>query len=441
MHRSILTAVVATAMFASFSCTHSTEAGASANDGTVKSREKSRVLVEPVVEREMQKVIDTTTKVESEHQVEMSPRANGMLVELLAEEGDRVHEGQVLARIDSRDAKLAATDAEVALEEAKANLPKLELAVREAESKFESSKRSAEQGQRDYDRNLSMTKGDGDHPKLVSEKDLEQSRLLRDTTAADAQNASIALERARIDHIAGKSAIDRAQLALDRARLALSNTEMCAPFDGVIATRSVKVGDTLTTGTSAFTLTDLDSMRVVFYRPQRELALFHAVTGDSASSAVEPALELTARAEALPGHIFHGAIQRISPTIDPQSGAIRVTARMQPTADDDPRARLLAGMLVRVSIVTERRAHAHVVPKRAILREGEVSRVVVVRNGRAQHVTVDEGLGDDEFVEVRPIAGSTLELGEPIVVVGNRDLEDGAEVQIDATKSSAPTAK
>lgn len=442
MQRPILVAAVTVALFSSISCSRSGATdGARGVEGAIKTREKPRVIVELVSEREMQKKLDTTTKVESEHQVEVIARVGGVLMEVLAEEGDRVQDGQVLARLDAREAKIASTDAEVAFEEAKANLPKLELAVREAESRVDSAKHSSEQAQRDYERSQNMAKGGSDRPKLVSEKDLEQSRLLRDTSAADLQNVTLAFERARIDYTAGKTAIDRAQLVLDRARLTLSYTELRAPFAGVIAQRWIKVGDTLGMSTVAFTLTDPDSLRVVFYRPQRELALFHGVSQESTNGQGVHALELSARAEALPGRIFRGTIERIAPTIDPQSGAFRVTARLQPTAEGDPNAHLLAGMLIRVEIITERRAHARVAPKRAILREGEVSRLVVVRDGRAQHVTVEEGLSDDDYVEVQPLSGSTLELGEPIVVVGNRDLEDGTEVLIETPKVAPGESK
>ncbi|MEM7515681.1 MAG: hypothetical protein AAF368_01980, partial [Planctomycetota bacterium] len=47
---------------------------------------------------------------------------------------------------------------------------------------------------------------------------------------------------------------------------------------------------------------------------------------------------------------------------------------------------------------------------------------------RARRVEVDTGLSDDDWVEVTPRASSALEPGELAVVIGNRDLEDGAAV-------------
>lgn len=400
----------------------------------IKKRDPTKVRVEPAVRREMLRVLETTTRVESEHQVEVMARAAGMVVELFVEEGAIVESGEVLARLDARETAIALSDAEVALEDAKASEPRLDLAVREAEAKLASSKRTLEQAQRDFDRNAAIAQAGPDRPALLSPKDLDASRLARDNAQADTLAAELALERAKFERENGKTAARRAQLAVDRARLNHENMTLTAPFAGVLASRSIEVGDSLNMNASAFTLTDRQHLRAVFYRPQREFALF--TTRGEGPTAAE--VELFATAEALPGKRFRGAIKRISPTIDPQSGNFRVTAELQTTAVDDPSAHLYPGMLVRLEIVTERRPNTLVVPKRAVRREGDTNLVFVAHEGRARRVTVDEGLSDDDYVEVLPREGSALEAGEAVIVVGNRDLEDGAEVAI--TLDAAPAA-
>ncbi|MCC6408295.1 MAG: efflux RND transporter periplasmic adaptor subunit [Planctomycetes bacterium] len=453
MHRSIaVRALLLCSLFVA-ACQPSDSAAASSNasgDSGLKPRERSRVLVEPVAEREMLKTLDTTTKVESEFQHEIVPRASGLVTEVLAEEGDRVEAGQVLARLDDREAKIAVGEAEVALKEARDNVPKLAIAIKEAESRAESARRSAEQAQRDFERNETISVAGTDRPGLLSAKELEQSRLQRDQAVSDYDTAKLALERARVEYESAKNAVARAELQLQQAQLMFSYMEILAPARGVIALRSLKVGDSVAATTSfsaragvaGFTLVDIEALRVVFYRPQRELALFRpretttreAVNGDTSHAG---GLELTATTEAMPNAKFRGLIERVSPTIDAQSGAFRVTAAMQVTAENDPSAMLLPGMLVRLEIVTERHPNAMVVPKRAVLREGEVGHVVVVRDGRAHRVAVEEGLSDEEYVEVRAQGDATLKVGELVVVVGNRDLEEGAEVEIDASSASA----
>lgn len=445
MHRSIPVRALLACSLLLAACQPTDSAATHASEAGLKPRERSRVLVEPVVSREMVKKLETTTKIESEFQHEVVPRASGLVTEVLVEEGDRVQKGQVLARLDDREAKIAVGEAEVALAEARDNVPRLELVIKEAEARADSLRRTYEQAQRDLARNEIIAAGGGDRPGLLSAKDLEQSRLQRDTAQADHETAKLALQRARVELENAENAVARAELRLEQARLMYSYMEILAPAPGVIALRSLKVGDSVAATTSfsaragvaGFTLVDTENLLAEFYRPQRELALFRTRQGRNGESGHGGELQLVAQTEALPGARFCGVIERVSPTIDPQSGAFRVTARMQVAAEDDPSAKLLPGMLVRLEIVTERRPNATAVPKRAVLREGEVGHVVVVREGRAHRVAVEEGLSDDEFVEVRALGDDTLQVGEPVVVVGNRDLEEGAEVEIDASRASS----
>jgi membrane fusion protein (multidrug efflux system) len=408
-------------------------------EGTVKKRQPARVLVENSERREMVRLLETTTRVESERQVEIYPRASGVVTALFVEEGQTVTEGQVLASLDSRDAEFAVDDAKIALEEARALVPKLQIATQEAEARAETAKRSYEQASRDYARNESIAKSGPGAPALLSPKDLDASRLLRDNAQSEAQTAQLALSRAKIEDQASQTAVRRAELTLERAELELSYMDITAPFAGVLAERSIKVGDTLGASTAAFTITDPNDLRAVFYRPQRELPLFVVDPAEAALGAGRAGaeIEIRATAEARPGKTFRGTIQRIAPTIDPQSGNFRVTARLANLAEGDEHAQLLPGMLVRLAIVTERRPNALVVHKRALRREGDANIIFAVRDGHAVRIAIEERLSDDQYVEVAPLAGATLEPGEPVVVVGNRDLEDGAEVKIESSPGPA----
>lgn len=404
---------------------------------TLKRRDPARVRVEPVVSREMLRVLETTTRVESENQVEVMPRSSGLVTQVLVEEGSPVKEGEILARLDAREFAIAVADAEVALEDARAAEPRLDLARREAEAKLATAQRSYEQVQRDFERNEAIARASPGLPALLSPKDLDASRLSRDNALAEAKNAELAVERARLDQENAKTTARRAELTLERARLNLANMDITAPFAGILAARGIRVGDTVSASTSAFTLTDLAHLRAVFYRPQRELGLFLRNQTRSEGTAAKPGdgpraaeVELFASAEALPGRRFRGTIERIAPTIDPQSGNFRVTAALDGAAEGEPGPLLLPGMLVRLEIITERHANALVIPKRALRREGDSNMVFVVRDGKAVRVGIREGLADNESLEVTPLAGARLEAGDSVVVVGNRDLEDGSEVTV-----------
>jgi len=396
-----------------------------AAEGGLQKRELPTVRVTPVIARDMTRTLETTSKLESEREIALAPRVAGVVDALFVEEGSVVEKGQELATLDSTEQALAVQDAEVAASETRNTLEKLRLAVREAEARVARVQTALAQAGRDHERNKKLFEGER-VASALSQSALEASKLASDNAEADRKDADLLLERARLELAAGETAVERAHITLEKARLALAWTHVTAPFSGVVARRNVRIGDSVNSGTTLFVLTDIETLRCVFSRPQEELELFARVGLGQADAR----LVLEATADAYPGRVFAGWIERVSPTIDAQSGQFRVTGRLE-CVQDGGRVRLLPGMLVRLAIVTERREDVPVVPKRALEREGERRHVLVVRDGKVTRVEVREGFADEEFIEVAPVEGATLALGEPVVVVGGRDLAEGEAVKVD----------
>jgi membrane fusion protein (multidrug efflux system) len=401
-----------------------------AEEGGVQERELPSVRVARVEQRPMQRVIETTSKLESEREIRLLPRASGVVLELFAEEGDRVAKGALLAQLDDRDEALALRDAETALAERRNALELARLAVQNAKELETSAGNAARQAQRDYERDRSLAESK-DVASPLSAQALEASQLARDKAQTAAAQAAIASKRAELEVTDAENAVARAEVALERARIAVEYMQIRAPFDALVAERMIRAGDTVGAGEPAFVLTDLEHMRVVFARPQEELELFARVGARNG----EGHLALRATADAFPGHTFAGWIERISPTIEAESGQFRVTGRLECSLEGG-RIRLLPGMLVRLEIVTDRHDEAMVVPKRALEREGERRHLLGVESGVVRRIDVDEGFSDEDFVEVRPRAGATLVPGDLVVVVGGRDLSEGDEVQVDQAPAS-----
>jgi len=405
--------------------------GPEASEGGVQQRELATVRVSPVIARDMARMLETTSKLESEREIAIVPRVAGVVDALYVEEGSLVAKGAELATLDSTEQALAVQDSEVAWSESKNSLERLRLAVREAEARGQRTQTALEQAARDYERNLKLFTGEK-VASALSQSALEASKLAHDNAQSDRQDAELLLERSKLELKAGETAVERARITLEKARLALTWTHVTAPFAGVVARRNVRVGDAVGASTTMFVLTDIELLRCVFSRPQEELELFARV----GQGQTEERLVIEATADAYPGRTFSGWIERVSPTIEAQSGQFRVTGRLE-CVQDGGRVRLLPGMLVRLAIVTERHADALVVPKRALEREGERRYVLVVRDGKVARVEVLEAFSDAEYVEVAPAAGATLALGEPVIVVGGRDLTEGESVQVDAERPAS----
>ncbi len=397
------------------------ESGSGTPERDLERVERPLVRVQPVARREMVQRLVTTTVVRSQRQVQVLPQASGVVVELLAEEGDAVAEGALLARLDGRDAQAAVREARVALREAENGVSAARIALREAEAAVQSADLAAEQSRRTFERN--------EKAGLLSIQELDALRLARENAERDRVAAGLLVERRQHDLLAAQTSLERSAVLLERSELALSHTEVRAPFAGHIAERRVSAGDSVGGQTPLFVLVDLDDLVAVLHRPQRELGLFLPAgeSNGAAGPGGKVAGEITAHSEALPGRTFRGELLRLSPAIDPESGSFRVTVRLLP---DGSGAQLLPGMLVRLGVVTERRPDALVVPKRAVQREGDALVLWRYAAGRVTRVRVEEGLSSDDELEVRPTGGARLEAGDPVVVVGNRDLEEGDEVQL-----------
>jgi membrane fusion protein (multidrug efflux system) len=401
-------------------------------DGGPKRREAARVRTAPIEQREMVRTLSTTTVVESEREIKIYPRTAGVVTDVHVEEGDRVEANALLATLDRRRTRGLVEEAQVQKVEAEDGVRKADIQKSEAEARIAQMQLKWEQACRDYDRNEKAA--------LISQQALDNLRVLRDSAKNDWESSKLASDRAAVEAKASRTALEKAELALKRVELDDSYMLITAPFGGVIASRSMRVGDAVGPASAVFVLTDVSNLRAVFHRPQRELALFlHAVpeNGDGKTRPPSP-LEIRVVAEALPGVVFRGDLHLVSPSIDAASGSFRVTVKLGPPLEGAAESRLLPGMLVRLEIITDRHPEALVVPKRALRREGEQNLLFVVDANKVKRIEVEEGFADDASVEVHAKEQGALVAGAHVVVVGNRELEDGAEIIEEGAAAPVP---
>ena len=217
---------------------------------------------------EMAAIYSGTAPVEAERKAFVMPKVKGEIRAVLADEGQRVREGQVLARLDGDQLRL-----EVALNEA--TMRKLE---------------------RDYARNTELqAKG------LIS--------------AVSIDNLKYELEAAKANW--------------ELARLQLSYTDIRSPISGTVTQRLdvVKVGNTVTpvggviesADSSLFVVEDLDSLILRVNVPERELEKL------SVGQLAELAFD------AVPNRTFAGKISLISPYVDAGTATFGVRIRVTDT--------------------------------------------------------------------------------------------------------------
>ncbi|MBO9740325.1 MULTISPECIES: efflux RND transporter periplasmic adaptor subunit [Xanthomonas] len=208
------------------------------------------------------------------------------------------------------------------------------------------------------------------------------------------------------------------------ASLELSYTTVQAPISGVIASRSIKTGNFVQINTPIFRIVDDSQLEATLNVPERELAT------------LKSGQPVTLLADALPGQQFVGKVDRIAPVVDSGSGTFRVVCAFGQGAEA-----LQPGMFGRIRIDYDQRKDALVIPRLALLDDGEPA-VFVVRNGKASRVPVKLGYAEGPWLEVR----QGLKEGDQVVTAGKVALRDGTAVQVIgqpdrkpvATKTAAP---
>lgn len=231
--------------------------------------------------------------VRAAQRVDLAFQVSGTLQELPVEEGQRVEEKQVLARLDPRDF-------EVNLRNAQGQLAKAQAALELAQSEYERIT-----GIRDKD------------PGAISALTVDQKREAVDRAKAEIQSL--------------KAAVDAAQLQL-------SYTYLKAPFSGVLSVRHVDNFEEVQAKQPIVSLDDLSEVEIVVDVPEIAMTRVKAATP-----------EIFAEFEAAPGKQYPLSIKEYSTRADPRTQTYRVVLRM-PAPED---INVLPGMTAVVQAARE----------------------------------------------------------------------------------------
>jgi len=249
--------------------------------------------------------------------------------------------------------------------------------------------------------------------------ELDGQRLRLDARKARAELDKLRQEYRRLQELHEKglvAAVDFDQLrfslqsleaAYELAQLQYGYTQVTAPINGVVSARLIKTGQTVVSGDQMFQITDPSRLVADLEIPQTEMGKF--MQGQQAHLAFD----------ALPGVTRTALVERISPTVDRQSGTFRVRLALSPKPGD-----LAAGMFARVRLAYEQHEGVMLIPSSAVISEDERAVIYVIEDGVAQRREIQTGLSDAGLTEV--VGG--LSASETVVATGAGALRDGAQV-------------
>jgi RND family efflux transporter MFP subunit len=376
-----------------------TAAADSSETGKPQKKEKAiKVDVAEVRRGDLVMPIHADGVIRTPRSVEIRTKVAGELTDVLIQDGDRVRAGQLLARIDQREYALA-------LEEARyRHLQALSQVAAEADTLTVN---------HEAIRDFGVKRGDLDRL-------LKEGTLTREEYEARLLELEMhALEGGafRQEVLMQRTGLAEARMAEERAKLNLENTELRAPFAGVVQGLTVVPGEIVSVGNSICTIYNNDHLEAVVNVLEADLG--NLVAGRPVLLAV-PATGDTLRA----------AVDVVSPSLDQASRTCEVLIRF-----DNPDGRLRPGMFVRAEIAGWIYHDKLQVPKPAILTRDDRPLVFKVNGDRAQWLYVTTGLENNNWVEILQVhSGGSLAPGDRVVVSDHMTLAHEARIDVRRTR-------
>ncbi|MGQ4808522.1 Macrolide export protein MacA [Candidatus Entotheonellaceae bacterium PAL068K] len=388
-----------------------------APETTARGQEPRRqvaVDVQEVRPRQFTQTVEVYATVSPRRKGTISAQVNGPLSHRgpQTDPGSAVQPGQELARIE-------ATRYQIALEKAQAALEKLRarLAIERNENEERTAiHRIAQQrldlARSEYERQRSLLQ-----KKLIAEQALEVAESQVELQRSEFERARSELQSRQAHLRSIQADIDAAAAELRGLQEDLADTVIRAPFAGMIGERFVEMGDLVTPGQKLFTVLDLAVVKVMAQ-----------VSSDHVYS-IRPGTKVAVVRREHPGSIFEGRVTQVHPEADPRNRTFSVEVEV-PNQGEFP---LLPGMFTRVRIPVLALEQATLVPRDALLEDGQGSYLYVVdpsaQTARRRNVVV----GNQGSEEALILSG--IVQGDLLVTRGQELLHDGAPIQWDGTRN------
>ena len=317
-----------------------------------------------------------------------SSKVTGKVVEVLIEEGMKVKEGQVLARLDDTNVKVGLEIALAQLESAKAALEETRAQLKQADLEFQRTAELARQN-------------------IASQSDL-------DSAEANAKAFRARLSRQEKDVVVAERQVAQGQQQLD-------DLVIRAPFAGIVTTKNSQPGEMISpvsagggfTRTGIGTIVDMDSLEV------------EIDVNESFINRVQPGQAVEATLDAYAQWKIPCKVIAIIPTADRQKSTVKVRVGFDKL---DPR--ILPDMAVKVAFRESSGSAAAasrtlIVPKSAIRSQDGRDVVLLVNDGRAERraVSVNSVSGDEAVI------GAGLSAGDKVITDSPAGLTDGVKVK------------
>jgi membrane fusion protein (multidrug efflux system) len=311
-----------------------------------------------IVPTRMNELIYSTGSLIPDEEVELSFETSGKVVGIYFSEGARVKKGELLAKINDKPLQ--------------AQLLKLQA-----------------------------------QHKLMEEREFRQRQLLDRDAISQESYDQVSTELQSLD----------ADIKLVEARI--SETELRAPFDGIVGLRFISEGAFATTQTRIVQLVRISPLKVEFSVPER-------YSGEMAQG-----FPISFVLDGDP-NTYRATVYAVAPQVDVATRTI-VARALYPNRNEELKPGRFASVRARLSEIED----AVSIPSEALIPEMEGEKVFVYKNGKAAEVKVTTGLRTESNIQIR----SGLEFGDTLLITAILQLRQNIPVHLDTLITNQPAER
>ncbi len=350
------------------------------------------VRVKKVFKGDLVKSISANGLVRAYRELDVVSNITNYIDGIFISEGQFVNKGDLLIKFDDNEQKIALSEAEVTLLNAKIEYGFL-------------SKEEA--------RSVDFKAADSIKSELLKLENLfNENRITEDEYLKLKEKLDLALiftGAKRDEVLLNKSGLTNAINSMNRAKLNFSYTEIKAPFSGVIADLNLVPRQRISSGEKLFKLLDISKLKIDVGVIENEI------------NKVKIGNKAFIKLNAIPDKIYNGKVIYINPSIDPETKTCRVTVEI---INNDNKIK--PGMFATLFIDTETLKNRVLVPNDALLVRDKRNLVFLVDNNLAKWQYVQIGEHNEQYTEI--LQGVLP--GDLVIVEGHYNLAHDSNVRI-----------
>jgi HlyD family secretion protein len=430
---------------------------------TVYQSQKNLVTVQTgkAEKQNLNSVVSASGEIKPKTYVNIGANAFGKIVKLHVKEGDHVKKGELLAQLENVQSSADVNATRASLQAAETDFVAAKAGLETSRADLNRAQSDADHARLDWERAQGLYKD-----ALIAKQEYDSKKAAWESAEAMLVQAQAKVDQAKAQQDSADKHISQNQANLTRVSDVLQKTVYDAPFDGVITNLPVREGETVVIGIQnapGSTLMTLADMSVITAEVKvDETDIVNVKMGQPAEVTID----------AIPRKVFHGTVSEIGDNAIVRSTGVS-TSQATSTSEEakdfkvvvtltDPPADLRPGLSATAKITTATRNNIVTIPIQALTvrtqadlaaakdgtkgsvqaaapvdsakQKQEIQGVFVIRNKKAEFVSVDTGISGTTDIEVT----KGLQEGDEIITGSYkvlRTLKPGTNVKID---NSAP---